>query len=412
VFFGFWFIRLLVVADGETHGEARDAVLRQLLEAHRQLLADRLGRRLERLGALLMRAPWADTERLLVLGLTDPDDTALFNAVALLEAHNLVLVVLELLVLLKVGGAVPHLVEPRLIAQDEPLVAVGDVHSVEPLDVVQIVGAVGRQKTERLELVRLEKVGKPSVACLIRAVHDRVVDAEVDLRHLRGVRRLERLLLDKTHNLLKVELVAVELSVQDCALRQAVDLGANVVHVRERLARAAVEPLARDGKAAHAVQLPLGVARELDVLAALVVVVGKHRVRDAASIGRRLGVLLSARLGLGRLDAFLVGVRCLACRLRLRLLRRHAARLGLLLPVALRLVDRLLERRCFVLLAEILAHRYQAGIFLKLAVKVAVGRRNRTDALLVLNFDGPHLDFTCGRLAVQGGERRNSRHVC
>jgi len=190
--------------------------------------------------------------------------------------------------------------------------------------------------------------------------------------------------------------------------------------VRECLARTAVQTLARDGEAADTVQLALGVARELDVLATLVVVVGEHRVRDAAGVGRRLGVLLSARLGLGRLDAFLVGVRCLACttsRLIVRLLRRHAARLGLLLPVALRLVDRLLERRCFVLLAEILTHRYQAGIFLKLAVKVAVGRRNRTDAslgmrsiLLVLNFDGPHLDFTCGRLAVQGGKGGNRRH--
>jgi len=362
-----------------------------------------------------MRAPWADAKRLLVLGLADPDDAALLNTVALLEAHNLVLVVLELLVLLKVGGAVPHLVEPRLVAQDKPLVAVGNILGMEPLDVIQIVGAVGRQKTERLELVRLEKVGKPSVTCLICAVHDRVVDAEVDLRHLRGICRLERLLLDKTHNLLKVEGVAVELAVQDSAFRQAVDLGANVVHVRERLARAAVEPLARDGKAADAVQLTLGVARELDVLAALVVVMGKHRVRHAAGIGRRFGVLLSARLGLGRLDAFLVGVRRLASTtgwLIVRLLLRHAARLGLLLPVALRLVDRLLDRRCFVLLAEILAHRHQAGIFLKLTVKVAVGRRNRTDALLVLNFDGPHLDFTRGRLAVQGGERGNSRHVC
>jgi len=62
-----------------------------------------------------VRAPRADAERLLVLGLADPDDTALFNAVALLEADNLVLVVLELLVLLEVSGTVPHLVEPRLV---------------------------------------------------------------------------------------------------------------------------------------------------------------------------------------------------------------------------------------------------------------------------------------------------------
>ena len=83
-----------------------------------------------------MRAPRADAERLVVLSLADPDDTALLNAVALLKAHNLVLVVLELFVLLKVGGAVPHLVEPRLVAQDKPFVAVGDVLCVKPLDVI------------------------------------------------------------------------------------------------------------------------------------------------------------------------------------------------------------------------------------------------------------------------------------
>jgi len=189
--------------------------------------------------------------------------------------------------------------------------------------------------------------------------------------------------------------------------------------VRECLARTAVQTLARDGEAADTVQLALGVARELDVLATLVVVVGEHRVRNAAGIGRFLGVLLGARLGLDGLDTLLIGVCLDAGLFCFRLLLSHAARLGLLLPVALRLVDRLLERRCFVLLAEILTHRYQAGIFLKLAVKVAVGRRNRTDAslgmrsiLLVLNFDGPHLDFTCGRFAVQGGEKRNRRHVC
>ena len=190
--------------------------------------------------------------------------------------------------------------------------------------------------------MRLEKVSQVGIARLICAVHDSVVDAEVDLRHLGRVCRLERLLLDQSHNLLEVERVAVELAVQNRALRQAVDLGADVVHVRKRLARAAVESLARDGKAADAVQLLLGVARELDVLAALVVVVGKHRVRDAAGICCRLGVLLSARL---RLDALLIGVACLTGargRLRLRLLLRHTARLGLLLPVALRLVDRLL----------------------------------------------------------------------
>ena len=187
--------------------------------------------------------------------------------------------------------------------------------------------------------------------------------------------------------------------------------------MRERLARTAVQTLARDGEAADTVQLALGVARELDVLATLVVVVGEHRVRNAAGIGRFLGVLLGARLGLDGLDTLLIGVCLDAGWFCFRLLLSHAARLGLLLPVALRLVDRLLERRCFVLLAEILTHRYQAGIFLKLAVKVAVGRRNRTDAslgmrsiLLVLNFDGPHLDFTCGRLAVQGGKGGNRRH--
>ena len=219
LFFVFCCFRLLVVADGETDREARNAVLRQLLEAHCQLLADRLGRRLERLGTLLMCAPRADAERLLVLGLTDPDDTALLNAVALLEAHNLVLVVLELLVLLEIGGAVPHLVKPRLVPQDEPLVAVGDILRVESLDIIQIIGDIRRQKAERLELVRLEEVGEPGVALLVCAILDRVVDAEVNLRHLRLVGILNRLLLDEPYNLLEVERVAVELAVQDCPLR-------------------------------------------------------------------------------------------------------------------------------------------------------------------------------------------------
>ena len=239
-----------------------------------------------------MRTAGAHAKRLLVLSLADPDDASLLNAVALLKAHNLVLVVLELLVLLEVGRAVPHLVEPRLVAQDEPLVAVGDVLGVEPLDVIQIVGDVGRQQLERLELVRLEEVGQVGVPLLVRAVLDRVVDAEVNLRHLGRVCRLERLLLDETHDLLEVERVAVELAVQNRAFRQAIDLGTNVVHVRERLARAREESLARDCQAAHAVQLPLGVARELDVLAALVVVVSEHRVRDTAGVCRCLGVLL------------------------------------------------------------------------------------------------------------------------
>jgi len=109
-------VRLLVVADGKPHGEARDAVLRQLLEAYRQLLAHLLAGGLEGSSTVLVRAPRADAERLLVLRLADPNDAALLNAVTLLEAHNLVLIVLELLVLLEVGGAVPHLVEPRLVA--------------------------------------------------------------------------------------------------------------------------------------------------------------------------------------------------------------------------------------------------------------------------------------------------------
>ena len=137
----FW---LLVVTDGETHREARDAVVRQLLEAHRQLLAHLLVSGLERRRAVLVGAPRADAELLVRLRLADPDDTALLNAVTLLEADNLVLVVLELLVLLEVGRALSHLVEPRLVAQNEPLVAVGDVLGVESLDVVQIVGDVGR----------------------------------------------------------------------------------------------------------------------------------------------------------------------------------------------------------------------------------------------------------------------------
>ena len=39
-----------------------------------------------------------------------------------------------------------------------------------------------------------------------------------------------------------------------------------------------------------------------------------------------------------------------------------------------------------------------------------MGRRNRTCALVVGYLDGPHLDFTRGRLAVQGGEGGNGGH--
>jgi len=115
---------------------------------------------------------------------------------------------------------------------------------VEFFDVVQIVGNVGRQELERLELVRLEEVREPGIPLLVCAVLDRVVDAEVDLRHLWRICRLERLLLDQPYNLLEVECVAVELAVQNRALRQTVDLSADVVHVRERLTRTAVESLA------------------------------------------------------------------------------------------------------------------------------------------------------------------------
>ena len=235
---------LLVVANREPDGEARDAVVRQLLEAHRQLLTDLYGRRLERCGALLVRTPRAHAELLVCLGLADPDDASLLDSVALLEADNLVLVVHELLVFLEVGGAVPHLVEPCLVAQNEPLVAVGDVLSVEPLDVLQVVSDVGRQELESGEPVLLEEVGQVGIALLIRAVLDRVVDAEVNLLRLRLVGRLERLLLDEPYNLLERQAVAVELAVQNRALGEPVNLGADVVHVREGLARARVESLA------------------------------------------------------------------------------------------------------------------------------------------------------------------------
>ena len=140
-FFGFW---LFVVADGKSHREAGNAIVRQLLKAHSQILAHLLVSGLERRRTVLVGAPRTDAKLLVRLRLADPDDTALLNAVTLLEADNLVLVVLELLVLLKVGRALSHLVESRLVAQNEPLVAVGDVVSVELFDVVKIVGDVGR----------------------------------------------------------------------------------------------------------------------------------------------------------------------------------------------------------------------------------------------------------------------------
>ena len=236
---------------------------------------------------------------------------------------------------------------------------------------------------------------------LVRAVLDRVVDAEVDLEHLRRVLSLERLLLDEPYNLLERQGVAVELTVQNCAPRQTVDLGANVVHMRERLARAREEPLTRDGEAADAVQLTLGVARELDVLAALVVVVREHRVGNDPRVLSSLGVLLSARRRLcPSTSLWLCG----------RHLLRHATRLSLLLPVTLRLVDRLLNRRGLVLLADVLTHSDEAGVLLKLTAEVAVGCDDSADALFVGYLNRPHLDFTRGRLAVQGGKGGNSRH--
>ena len=41
---------------------------------------------------------------------------------------------------------------------------------MKPLDVVQIIGDVGRQELERLELVRLEEIGEPVITLLVRAV--------------------------------------------------------------------------------------------------------------------------------------------------------------------------------------------------------------------------------------------------
>jgi len=115
---------------------------------------------------------------------------------------------------------------------------------VKPLDVVQIIGDVGRQELERLELVRLEEIGEPVITLLVRAVLNSIVDAEVNLRHLSGVLRLERLLLDETYNLLEVERITVQLAVQNRASGEAVNLGTNVVHMRERLACTAVKSLA------------------------------------------------------------------------------------------------------------------------------------------------------------------------
>ena len=131
---------------------------------------------------------------------------------------------------------------------------------------------------------------------------------------------------------------------------------------------------------------------------------GKHRVRNNAGILGSLGVLLGTWLGL---DAILVGVARFCA---LRLLLRHTACLSLLLPVALRLIDRLLKGGSLILLAQVLAYGDKAGVCLELAVNVAMDRCNRTDTFLIGDLDRPHLDFTRGSLAVQGGKRRNGRH--
>ena len=246
-----------------------------------------------------MRSTRTHTECLTLLGLAHPDNAALLNTVALLEAYNLVLVVHELLVLLEIGRAMPHLIQPCLVAQNEPLVAVCHVLGMEALDVIQIIGDICWQHLERRKVMLVKQVLNPGITLLVCAVLDSVIDVEINLLHLLVITRLERLALHNADNLLKRQAVAVKLAVKNSALGEAVNLGADVVQVRERLASAREESLVADCEAADAVQLPLSIAGELDILATLVVVMRQHRVRDRTSVHRLLGVL--CRRWLGRL---------------------------------------------------------------------------------------------------------------
>ena len=138
----FWFGLLLIVANRKTNWEARQPIVCQLLETHSQLLSNLRTCLLECLNALLMRAPRTHTEGLTLLCLADPDNAALLYTIALLETDNLVLVVHELLVLLEIRRPMPNLVQSCLVAQNETLVAVCDILSMEALDVLQIIGDV------------------------------------------------------------------------------------------------------------------------------------------------------------------------------------------------------------------------------------------------------------------------------
>jgi hypothetical protein len=95
--------------------------------------------------------------------------------------------------------------------------------------------------------VRLEKVGQVGIALLVRAVHDRVVDAEVNLGHFGDVLGGRLLLLNKAHEDFEGKGVAVELAVQHRPGGHLPHIGPNVVQLKERLAVAAVEISLRVG---------------------------------------------------------------------------------------------------------------------------------------------------------------------
>jgi len=253
-----------------------------------------------------------------------------------------------------------------------------------------------------------KEVLNPGVALLVGAVLDSVIDVEINLLHLLIIARLERLALHNADNLLKRQAVAVKLAVKNSALGEAVNLGADVIQMRERLASAREESLVADCQTADAVQLPLSIAGKLDVLATLVVVMCQHRVRDRTSVHRLLGVLCRRWLGrLRRLDTLAVrlgGSLCGAWHLL-----NHAACLGLLRPVALCLIQRLLDWGRLILLPQILTHRNEASILLELTVHIAVGGDNRADSASgtcsLFNSDRPHLNLACRRLAIESGKR-------
>ena len=245
------------------------------MKSDAKLLSD-LGRRgLDGLLSLLVGASGPTREGLAFGRRAGPDHASGFDALADRESGDDELFVQELFILLKILGAVVDEILPALVSENEALVALCDVARMESLDVVGGRALFGGEETHVRHGSGAEEALQIPLPLLVGgARHDEVVDAEVDLGEKRAVLGLEPCLLDETDNLLEAQGIAVKLSVYDRASGKSVDVGLDVIQMRKGLGVATEGLAARRDETPDAVQLALGVAGPLDVLAALVVGVG------------------------------------------------------------------------------------------------------------------------------------------